>query len=67
MAYVTNANLTMAYIQTLVARNGFTDVTSNFPGHFLCVQDLDGNVSFYNDIASARDDLIMKYVIQQNS
>jgi hypothetical protein len=57
----------MEYIQSLITRCGYTDVTENFSGRFLCVQDLDGNVIFYNDYASARDDLIMKYVIQQNS
>ena len=67
MSYVISANLTMEYIQTLITRVGFTDVTESFPEHFLCVQDLDGNVNFYHDLSAARDQLINAYLIQQNS
>lgn len=68
MAYVLVTNLTDAYIQTLITRNGFTDVTSQHPGlGMYVIQDLDGNLSVYRDMASIRDEMIRQYLIQQNS
>ena len=67
MAYVTNDNLDKTYIDSLIIKANFTNVTSQFPGHLLAVQDLNNNVIFYNDFPSARDELILQFVIQQNS
>ena len=71
MAYVTNANLTDTYIQSLITRNGFTSVINQEPfnefGWLYAIQDLNGNVQGFGDMPSARDWLIQQYVIIQNS
>lgn len=69
--YVADKDLTNTYIQSLISRNGFIDVTlqyqsQNIDGWVYAIQDLEGSVSFYYDMASTRDDMIRKYLIIQN-
>lgn len=66
--YVINDDLTDPYIQALITRNGFTDVTPPDQDYPLYqIQDLDGNVQNCYDMPSARTYLIQKYLIIQNS
>lgn len=73
MAYVPNADLTDAYIQTLITRANFVDATGEYydpewVGIYYVIRDLNGNDSFFNDNrSSVRDFCINQYVIQQNS
>jgi hypothetical protein len=69
MAYVPDSEVTMAYIQMLIARAGFTDTTDQYPdyGQAIVIRDLNGQDSFYNGLPQARDAMILAYVIQQNS
>jgi hypothetical protein len=69
MAYVLNADLTMGYIQILITRVGFTDATDQYPdyGEVLVIRDLNEQDTFYNSLSSARDAMILAYMIQQNS
>lgn len=65
--YILNANLDDAYIQELITRCGFTDVTQ--PGSYwsYAIMDQDGITSNMGSINGARDWLIQKWLIQQNS
>lgn len=71
MAYVLNVDLTDAYIQSLITRNGFTSVIDQAPynmfGWLYAIQDLNGNVQGFQDMPSARDWLVTQYVLIQNS
>jgi hypothetical protein len=69
MAYVKDADVTMEYIQLLMARVGFTDATDQYPdyGEAIVIRDANGMDSFYNGLPQARDAMILAYVIQQNS
>lgn len=69
MAYVTNNNLTDAYIQTLITRCGFTDVTAQHLdwGEPYVIRDLNGQLNGMAAISVARDWLITQYLIIQNS
>lgn len=71
MTYVLNTNLTNDYIQSLITRNGFTDVTSQSPynefGWLYGIMDLNGNVQAFQDMSAARDWLVQQYVLIQNS
>lgn len=70
MTYVLNADLTDAYIQSLIARNGFTSVIDQVPfnefGWLYAIRDLNGNVQGFGDMPSARDWLVQQYVLMQN-
>lgn len=67
--YVVNADLTDSYVQYLISRNGFSDVTqANLIQEVpYVIQDLNGNNWNFNNMAEARDWLIIQYMIQQNS
>ena len=70
MAYVTNDQLTDAYITTLITRCGFIDLTAQYAaawGVLRVVQDLNGNIKSFSWLPDARDWLIDQYVIIQNS
>lgn len=71
MAYVLNADLTDAYIESLITRNGYTNVTSQPPynefGLMYIIMDLNGNIQGFGDMPSARDWLVQQYVLIQNS
>lgn len=73
MAYVPNNQLTNSYIQSLITRANFQDVTSQYYdpqwiGIYYVVRDLNGNDSFFDtNRAGVRDFCIQQYVIQQNS
>jgi hypothetical protein len=71
MAYVLNTDLTDSYIQSLITRNGFSNIVSQSPynefGWMYAIEDLNGNVAGFTDLPSARDWLIQQYVIIQNS
>jgi hypothetical protein len=66
MPYITDSEVTLEYVQSLCERCGFTDVTENYSFAFSAL-DLDGNIHFYPSLAAARTQLILAYVIQQNS
>lgn len=70
MAYVLNVDLTPEYIQTLIDRNGYVllstpDPTDPYTQYNL--QDLDGAVTNCWGMISARNFLVDRYVIMQNS
>lgn len=67
--YVPTANLTNAYIQSLIARVGWTDVTAQHPdwGFMYIIQDLDGGLNGFGDMTSARTALINAYTLMTNS
>lgn len=67
MAYTLNVNLTQAYVTALIERNGFTDVSSEFQqdGPY-AVQNLDGDINIYQDLASVRKDMALQWAIMQN-
>lgn len=69
MAYVLNANLTDTYIQSLITRNEFTDVTADHEdwNAMYVIQDLNGQLNEFFDMSLLRDWLIQQYVIIQNS
>lgn len=71
MAYVLNVNLTDAYIQSLITRNGYTDVSHQSPydeaGLLYVIQDLNGNINGFGDMPTTRDWLVQQYLIIQNS
>lgn len=66
--YVPTPNLTDAYIQSLIARVGWTDVTAqNLSwGYMYVFQDIDGGMNASNDMNSARNLLINAYVLMTN-
>lgn len=67
MSYVLIENLTDTYIESLISRNGFTNVTVDGGNFLYSIQDLDGNVTNFQDMDSARRWLINNYVLIQNS
>lgn len=73
MAYVPNNQLTNTYLQSLITRANFTDVTAQYydaslVGVFFVIRDLNGvDTDFGANHASVRDFCIQQYVIQQNS
>lgn len=73
MAYVPDSSLTDEYLQTLIARAGFTDVTaeiygSDLVGIYYAIRDLNGRVTYYDgNRPLVRDQMITQYLIQQNS
>lgn len=69
MTYVSNDNLTDAYIQSLITRCRFTDVTAENQdwGELYVIQDLNGQLTGIPAMSVARDWLISQYLIQQNS
>ena len=68
MAYIPNNALTLEYVQSLITRCGFTDVSSEHPDEgLISIRDLNDATSTFYDLASARDSLVLAYVIQQNS
>jgi hypothetical protein len=67
--YVPTANLTDAYIQSLITRVGWQDVTAQHPdwvspGQYV-LQDLSGNLTIYV-METARIALINAYVLMTN-
>lgn len=67
MTYVLNADLTDEYIQSLITRNGFSDVTAEVQnGYLYVIQDLNGNQLNIGSMQDARDWLVMQYLIIQN-
>lgn len=69
MAWVLVVDLTDAYIQSLISRNGFTDVTSQHPefGAPYVVEDLDGGITIYGDADGARKGMLQAYRLIQDS
>lgn len=67
--YVPTANLTDAYIQSLVQRVGWQDVTAQHLdwGCVYIIQDLDGNFNGFGDMTSARTALVNAYLLMTNS
>lgn len=66
-SYVKDSDITLSYIQSLIARCGFVDVTDQNPGYACAYTDLNGNLYRSTDLANLRDQLILFYVVQQNS
>jgi hypothetical protein len=66
MPYVADSEVTIEYVQSLCERCGFTDETENYSYAFSAL-DLDGITHFYPSLTAARTQLILAYVIQQNS
>lgn len=65
--YVLIADLTDEYIQELITRNGYTDVTQPDSYYPYSIQDTDSNIDNFGSIQQARDWLITRYLIVQNS
>lgn len=72
-AYVPNNQLTDEYVQTLITRAAFTDVTAEYyppelVGIYYVIRDLNGQDNdFGPNMSGVRDFCIQQYVIQQNS
>lgn len=67
MSYVKNDDLTLEYVQGLITRCGFTDVSDQYEEGLISYKDLNESVTTCYSLASARDSLVLAYVIQQNS
>lgn len=69
MAWILTENLTDAYVQSLITRNGFTNVTDQHPefGSPYVVEDLDGDILIYGDMNSARVGMLNSYRLIQDS
>jgi hypothetical protein len=63
--YVLNENLTDEYIQELITRCGFTDITPPDEQPYW-IQDLDGGISITTNLPGVRNYLITQWLIQQN-
>lgn len=67
MPYIPVQALNHEHVRALANRVGWTDVSDQFPGEFIVYRDTDGRIHAYSNLDDARRDLILFYIIVQNS